>query len=452
MSKLKKKLTSYINDHLEHPDIYSEITKKTNLQKNKKENVFYMKKSALRIVLPCLLGLILVVSLVLVISLTGTKQVDAAPVATIQMDVNPSISFVVDSEGNVVSIYGENDEGKMMITGTSYTGKKLEVVIEDIIKDEQKTGFIVNVNANDEQKITFTIEGISTDVVDDIEKTVNSVVSEVCDKLEINEKIEIIKSDTKDALVKRAMELDPTLSIEAAKAKTNEELIKYIAGCQIEKVSIPTEELEKLYDQLKEEKINIVERDETKKFIDNLDTAYQTIITKYDSLYESLNNTTKQLDDLYFNSFISTESDYQKYLNSLKEAKAELLKFKNELSEMSDSDPLKVVKQAELYVYTTAVETCEKALTEVKNLALKGLEQTKESINHILEQMDEIKEQLPTEIKQSLTETLVKIEDNMNQIKDEAFKEFEEKYKEEIENEINKAKAYKAELVNNLKK
>jgi len=451
MSRLKKQLTKYINDHLDHPDVYSEITKKANLQKNKKENLFTMKKSPLKIVLPCLLGLIIVFSIVLVVSLTETKTVDAAPVGIVQMDVNPSISLVVDSDGKVVSIYGENDEGKMMLQATSYTGKSLEVVIEEIIKDEEKTGYLVSINAIDEKNIKFSIEG-SSEVVSSLEEKINTTVTKVCDELNINEKLEIVKTNTKDALIKRARELDPTLSADAADSKTTEELLKYIAGCQLEKATIPTEELEQLYDQLKEEKINIVERAETKKVIDALDSSYQAVINKYDSLYNALNDKNASLDELYYNNFIKEDSLYQINLLKMQEAKQKLLVLKSEIAKMDDSDPLKIAKQAELTIYTNAYDAAEELFEEVKNKAFDAVNAIKDVINATLEEMDKIKEELPSEIKTTLNENLSLLEDELNKAKAEAFNEFEEKYKEELEREIKKAKDYKASLVNNLKK
>ena len=133
MSKLKKSLTKYLNDKLSHNECYSEVVEKANLQKKYKENVFYMKKSFLKIALPCILGLCLIVGVVLGITLSKKNVEKSEPTAVVQMDVNPSVSFVVDNNGKVVSIYGENDEGKMILTGETFTGLKLEVAIDELM-------------------------------------------------------------------------------------------------------------------------------------------------------------------------------------------------------------------------------------------------------------------------------------------------------------------------------
>lgn len=452
MSKLKKSLTKYLNDKLSHNECYSEVVEKANLQKKYKENVFYMKKSFLKIALPCILGLCLIVGVVLGITLSKKNVEKSEPTAVVQMDVNPSVSFVVDNNGKVVSIYGENDEGKMILTGETFTGLKLEVAIEKILNEESKTGYIVNISGTDSQKISFNIECETVAISDELEAKIRDSVEKTCEKLKIKEKIEIAKTQTKEALVKRAMELDPTLTEEAANAKSIQELVSYIMGCQIEKINIPTKELENLYNQVKMEKINIVEREETKKVIDTLDSTYQKIIAKYDDLYKKLGETNKTLDELYYEYFIKETSDYQKALKYLQEQKAALLKFKNELAEMDDSNLLKPAKQAQLTVYVNAVAYAEEGLESAKKIALSILETTKNTINSIMEEMDKVKAELPEEIKTSLTAHLTDVETKVNEAKDNAFKTFEEEYKEDLTKALAAVEAYKAQLVKNLKK
>lgn len=411
-----------------------------------------MKKSFLKIALPCILGLCLIVGVVLGITLSKKNVEKSEPTAVVQMDVNPSVSFVVDNNGKVVSIYGENDEGKMILTGETFTGLKLEVAIEKILNEESKTGYIVNISGTDSQKISFNIECETIDISDELEAKIRDSVEKTCEKLKINEKIEITKTQTKEALVKRAMELDPTLTEEAANAKSIQELVSYIMGCQIEKINIPTKELENLYNQVKMEKINIVEREETKKVIDTLDSTYQKIIAKYDDLYTKLGETNKTLDELYYEYFIKETSEYQKALKYLQEQKAALLKFKNELAEMDDSNLLKPAKQAQLTVYVNAVAYAEEGLESAKKIALSILETTKNTINSIMEEMDKVKAELPEEIKTSLTAHLTDVETKVNEAKDNAFKTFEEEYKEDLTKALAAVEAYKAQLVKNLKK
>ena len=411
-----------------------------------------MKKSFLKIALPCILGLCLIVGVVLGITLSKKNVEKSEPTAVVQMDVNPSVSFVVDNNGKVVSIYGENDEGKMILTGETFTGLKLEVAIEKILNEESKTGYIVNISGTDSQKISFNIECETVAISDELEAKIRDSVEKTCEKLKVNEKIEITKTQTKEALVKRAMELDPTLTEEAANAKSIQELVSYIMGCQIEKINIPTEELENLYNQVKMEKINIVEREETKKVIDTLDSTYQKIIAKYDDLYTKLGETNKTLDELYYEYFIKETSEYQKALKYLQEQKAALLKFKNELAEMDDSNLLKPAKQAQLTVYVNAVAYAEEGLESAKKIALSILETTKNTINSIMEEMDKVKAELPEEIKTSLTAHLTDVETKVNEAKDNAFKTFEEEYKEDLTKALAEVEAYKAQLVKNLKK
>ena len=117
MSKLKKQLRAYFDENLSHNDQYEKIATKANLQSTKKESKFYMsKKLLLRIALPCFLGLALIITVVAVSLSRGVSEQpgDSNPAAVIQMDVNPSLSLVVDDNNVVLSVYGENDEGKII--------------------------------------------------------------------------------------------------------------------------------------------------------------------------------------------------------------------------------------------------------------------------------------------------------------------------------------------------
>lgn len=444
MSRLKKRLTKYLNDKLEHNDGYSDIVEKANLQNKPKENVFYMKKSLLKIGLPCLLCLILVVGIVLVVTNTQNLVDVEEPevVGVIQMDVNPSISFVVNEDQKIVSIYGENDEGKMIICGETYTGLKLEVAIEKILNDEKKMGYLVNISGTDLQNISFNIN-CNTEYQTKIEDAIKATVEDVCEKLNIEEKIDIVKSDTKDELIARAQALDPTLTNEQASEMSYKDLIDYIARCHIEKINIPTKELETLYNQFKTEKINLVECEETKKVIDGLDQTYQKLISEYDQLYENLLKVNSKLDETYYNSFVDEKSAYQIALQNMQKAKSELLEFKNKVAEMEDENPLKVVEQAKLSTYTIAYETTKTVLEEANQKAIDILEKIKNEISNITNQMKEFKENLPTEVKTVLNEQLADLETKLNQAKKEAYEEFEEKYADDIKEALEKAKAYK---------
>ena len=65
--------------------------------------------------------------------------------------------------------------------------------------------------------------------------------------------------------------------------------------------------------------------------------------------------------------------------------------------------------------------------------------------------MEQFLSELPTEIKTEINESLTNLEVKLNTAKDSVFKEFEEKYKEQIEFSKKQVQEYKDNLVNQLK-
>lgn len=462
MSKIKKQLRKYMNEKLTHNDSYAQIVKSANLSKTeivslpkiqKGENMF-MKKSPLTIILPCIVCLCFIACMaILAISLNNKKTDKSTPVAVVQMNLNPSVSFVVGDDGKVISVYGENDEGKMLICGETYTGLTLELAVEKIINEENKTGYLVQGKASDtKNEISFIIESSDDKIVANLDKVLKDTTTKVCEKIGTLVDINVLKEKGKAALVNRALELDPTLTEEVASEMSEEQLIKYIAGCQIEKVSIPTKELEELYNKVKVQKIEIAQNEEVNKVIKNLDSTYQIIIQKYDELLSGLQEANTSLDNLFVEYFVSENSTYQQVYSELKNAKKEVITLRNEIAQMDDSNILKPIKQAELTIKENALNAAEENLQYAKELAENMLNISKETINTILEQMNELRNNLPSEIQTELNQAIQRLDNNLNEIKEAAFKEFEDKYRDELENALNKVKDYKQELVEKLKK
>lgn len=457
MSKIEKEIKSYFEDVLKHDDQYESIVKKANFQKRekkeKKEIFNFMKmKNILKFALPCLV--VVAIAVVSIVLLTGNKNpnVEKETSAVVQLNVNPSISFVVSDDGKVLSVYGENDEGKMIISGEVFIDLSIEDAIEKVIELENQTGYLVSGNVSaEENKITVTIEGDSEELLNQLNDKVNTAVQSICDELNIQENLEIAKTKAKENLVNRALKLDPTLTQEKAESMSSEDLVKYISACQIEKVSIPTEELEELYNSFKLQEIKLLEKEETKAVINTLDATYLNIKNSYNQMYNALVEAQKALNDTYVEWFIKEESAYQKALKGYHEAKTKVIVLENEISKMDDSDLMKNFKEIELAASKQALVICEQALDTAKAAAESIVNGLNAAIETALENMEEFYNNLPEEIKTKVTESLSNLETKINDIKDKAFDEFETKYKDEIENAIASLENQKQALIDSLK-
>lgn len=451
MKKVKNTIRAYINKNLEHTDQFNNISSRLNLHKTqKKENYNYMKLSkALKFVVP--IFLVIAIAVIVVVNF-NKPQIDEPkdPVAVVQMDVNPSISLVVDDNNKVLSVYGENDEGKMIISDEEIVGLKLNVAIEKIIKIEVETGYIVKENESEESKIFISIEAETGEIADNIKANVETNVKKVCDELKINEKLEVAKNNAKELLVQRAMELDPTLTNEQANEMTNKQLIAYIKGCQLELVTIPTQEIEDLYKRIKQQKVQLVEKETTKEVINKLDDSYQAIKSGYETLYQALINAQKTINDKYVEMFIAEDSVYNKAVKEYQRCKQEILKLENEISQI-ESAIEKAVKNQILAAKRLVLESANAAIETAKVAADAIIEGLNYGINLALENLDEYISTLPEEIKTSVTASLTDLEQKINTVKDKAFEEFENNYKEEITVAYNNTKQYKQQLIEQLK-
>ena len=451
MRKVKNTIKAYINKNLDHSDQFEKISSRLNLQKieKKQENSFMKLSKALKIVVP----LVVLIVIIGIIAIVGPfPKVNASEgAAVIQMDVNPSISFVVDDDGTVISVYGENDEGKMIIDGETIVGEKLEDAIEIIINIEAETGYLLRGKVSkDSNNISISIEADNKKIAEVIQNKVEKSVNEICDKLNIEEQLEIAKTNAKEKLVTRALAIDPTLTSEQANNMTNEDLIKYISVCQIEKIDIPTKEIEELYNKVKYQKIQLVEKEETKVIIDKLDDAYQAVKEGYNGLYQALLDAQVNLNDTYVKWFISEDSEYQKALKTYQDYKLEVLKLENEISQMEDGLE-KTIKEGILEANKKILEGYLVALNITKEAANTIVTTLSNIIDQALNNMEQFLSELPTEIKTEINESLTNLEVKLNTAKDSVFKEFEEKYKEQIEFSKKQVQEYKDNLVNQLK-
>ena len=448
MSKLKKKVKSYIENSLSHEEQIDNVRKKVDLQNNKKENFRFMKKGLKFAISACCLIIVAVFAFVL---LDKEGSVSSEESAVVQMNVNPSVSFVVSNDETIISVYGENDEGKMLIIDEEFKGLKLDEAIEKILKLQVETGFLVKGKVDsDENKISFSVEANTLEIANNLEMSIKNKVEKVCEELNVQETIDLVKTAAKEELVERALAIDSSLSLEKANSMTNQELIKYISACQIEKISIPTKQIEELYNRVKAQKINIVSKEETKKVIDALDSTYQNIKDTYQSLYNGLVDAQNQLNETYNLYFVNYDSDYQVQLRNYQTKKAEVLKLQNEIAQLEDGLE-KTIKQGELTVAMIALTGIEEAMNLAKSTVETIVNGVNTLINNTLESMDQFYNQLPSEIKTQINDSLVNIEDKINNAKDNLFTEFEENYKDDIKAAYNQAKAYKENLVNNLK-
>ncbi|MGN1096830.1 MAG: hypothetical protein ACI4QU_03235, partial [Christensenellales bacterium] len=122
-----------------------------------------------------LLAMIVCTSLALV-ACNGSAD-EAKVQSFVSLDINPEINFTVDSNNKVISVYGANEDGKVLIYGeANLVGKDVEDAVEQVVQlaidygylDENNSvvGTSVSASADSDKllaKINAVVEAASTD-------------------------------------------------------------------------------------------------------------------------------------------------------------------------------------------------------------------------------------------------------------------------------------------------
>ncbi len=190
-----------------------------------------------------LLSLILVTLLTLSACQQGTPQEQPSFVGQvntqtlIQIDINPSITFVLDEEDYVVAIIINNEDAEIITADLVLLGLKWEDALEAYLTAAQETGYL-NITRNDNQ-VTISLSSEGKADLDVFKHAVQNRVSAFLDREDIQgqitagekyfEDLETIAAENNVTvpqwiLIQAALRADETLTLEAALELSTEEL------------------------------------------------------------------------------------------------------------------------------------------------------------------------------------------------------------------------------------
>lgn len=453
----KKKYKLDVINSLNNKDNFDVLKNKLNLKDDhiqRKEN-YFMKKSVVILSGVACVAIVAGVTTAIVLNSSSNNDKDAKVTSLVTMDLNPSVSFLVDSNNKVVSVKGENNEGKMIVAGEEIEGKDLNEAIEIVLTIENETGYLVSGNARiEDNKLSFSITTDDEKIKESIQNTIDSTVSTVCDKLHVNETIAYVEAISRANLEKIALKCDPTLTEEDVKKMTYEQLFNVVKIYNIETAEIYSEELEELYNQVKEYDIKFAESEFTKDVISGMGKLYELYMAGYDAVLKGLQGSIDYLNDVKYNNFVKEDCLYQTISNNYASAKEDLIKYKNQVASADVNDTetqerLTKLLDAQIKVVEGLQESLDDAVSAANSLidgAIKG-------INSSIEALEKYKNTLPSqdEIEAKLTENAKTLEDTINTKKAEAFANFEKEYGDDIKKAKEDVLAYKESLKESLK-
>lgn len=361
------------------------------------------------------------------------------------------VSFATDEKGIVVAVYGNNDEGKMVIEGEELTGITLEAAIDKLFDIEIKCGYIVKSDDPEYNKIEINVSAeVAPELQDKVEKLKNEVVQSL-DELgvQVKDKVAAAYETAHEALVNEACALDPTLNNAEVNELSDDKIIALISAYYLEASKFPTAELEGLYNQFKENEIKIAGTEAITKIEGGLLTLNAVIQKEYNRYYELAQNALVAFEEAYNKHFVASDSAYQVAYTKVKEAKAEVLKLRAEVANMEDSAE-KTMKEALLSAAEATLLTAQGLLEKAKEVAYNLVNAAKIAVNTCFENIQKyiLSEK---DLKELMTKKEQEVEDYLNTTKDKMFENFEAKYADQIAEFARNVANQKTTLINNLK-
>ena len=436
-----------INKEIDSHKNYEQISSK--LQFKDKERVFNMKNRKLCAILCCSAAAVVLVGGVgLGVGLGLSQNKEGTPTSLVKMSVNPELSMVLDENNVVLSISGDNEEGKMLLVDEKVVGKEVDEAIEYIINIENETGYLVSGEfVSEPNKITIQISVNDENIKNSLNEVINKAIETTCDKLHIQETVEWAQDITHQNLVELAMKADPTLTSEEASKLTNEQLLDIIKLYQIETAEIYSVELEELYNQIKDYELQFTETEFVNETIKSLGEIYKVFTSTLQSSIDVLQGRIDAVNNIRYDKFVAPNSDYQKQIDEVNAKKEEVIKVRNEIAN-TEEDAIRDTKIAILDTKIAAYQTCLDALDYIKNSCLASIDLYIQSLQSAIDSINSIIATLPSqdEVEATLKEKTVELEKKLNEAKTNFFTKFEDKYGEDIANAKQKALEYKESL------
>ena len=429
MKKEEKLFKEYMEKNLPLEDHYAEIARRIDFSRKKetmkKKNLFYILGGG---------ALTAALTLTVIIFIHGTPKPEGkAAHALVNVDVNPSVSLVIDEEERVLSVSGNNDDGKLVVSGEAIVGKSLEDALKVIIEVETETGYLVSGNAEiDENHIAISVSADGEKIAEDLKQKVTSAVGRICEEFNVEETIEAAEQYTRAQLETLAMKCDPTLTEEEIRAMSYDQLLTVISLYQLETAELYSEKLEELYRQAKDYKVQFAEKEAVEKAIEDVNAIYQILLQSYSSMCDQLEEACNSIENTHYALLIDPESSYQKSLADAKNAKEEVIRLKNEIAAIESEDPSVAALKAQLEIKEELLDAALDLLSSAEESINTTLTSVQENLQTILASLRKFENNFPTEIKTSIENSAKETEKAVNQAKNDFFDSFEEKYADDI--------------------
>ena len=267
----------------------------------------------------CGLSVALAVGTGVLLTGCGGSEKDAA--ARMQVDINPSVEFILDADNKVLSVTALNDDGSLIIAGEAFVGKTAEEAVEMMVSISTDAGYLVKGELTAERDaITISITGddaAAQELYEEVKAEIDGFLEEsgIYAVVERGEELKL------EALRELVMKADPSVTEEEVAKMNEEQLINALKISRIETAQLITEELREAYNVAKEYDLRFAERQATKDVIDGLGSAYESFLNLYSKALDSYQETIAAVEQARYDNFVDVGSQYQKALAEVREQK-----------------------------------------------------------------------------------------------------------------------------------
>ena len=187
-----------------------------------------------------------------------------------------------------------------------------------------------------------------------------------------------------------------------------------------------------MYIKAKNTEISFVEKEAFKNILGEVESTYQHIVSEYRNFVTSLESSKKLIEETKYNLFIKSDSVYQVCLKEVLALKDEINLLNKVIEDENATSSDKLLAQIEISAKTALYETAIVALESAKELANQTLLLAEEALDNIILGLKDLEKNFPDEIKSKLNSKAQDIENKINKAKDSFFKDFEEKYQNDL--------------------
>lgn len=440
MDKLEKNIKESLNDKFieKNPsdDIKKRLFSRLGLQVKQKK---FSKSNLIKLCTSFACLVLVIICSILIFSNDNVNTLKYE--AIIQIDVNPSVEFVVDDSDKVLSVKGLNDDGKLILTDEEFENLSLKDAVSKLLNLEEKTNFLSETNKNVALTLTIENKGVEEVLTNKLNQILKSTQNNLSTNIEIKFNTSKSVEDLKDyvnsiEIIKNVQDLQYS------------ELIGIVRKYHEDVRTLDSIALENLYLKSKTEYFEELKENKIKELVNDLDDSYKTQIDRYNKLYLLVKETYNNLQATYESLYVDNNSPYKMALKDLEEVKDEIALQEKKVEEAINNNQDVIGEKIILDLLKKKYETRLKALEYQEQIASEAYEYISNELEELLKELKDVKESLPESIKNIKLSDIIDTEEKEKECEESIKSTFITKYQNDIDNARKEKLERKESLIN----